>query len=319
MSNSSKYLLSLLIAIAFSSCSESNTHTDPDSTNPYIVVLGTVQDAGSPQIGCDKECCGHIDFEKTENRKVVCLGIVDPESDETWIIEASPDLTEQFSILNKIEGLPISQAPKGIFISHAHIGHYTGLMFLGRESMNASNIPVYCQPRLDTFLRSNGPWSQLVKLKNIDLNPVNVDSTIVLNDRLSISLFTVPHRDEFSETSGFIITSDDKSLLFIPDIDKWAKWDRDILQMIENSNYALLDATFYDGIELPGRDMSEIPHPFVVESMDHFVNLDSTNKDKVHFIHLNHTNPLLRPESAESNNVLKSGYNIAQYLQKFKL
>ena len=90
------------------------------------------------------------------------------------------------------------------------------------------------------------------------------------------------------------------------------EWQLDITEEIAKVDYAFLDATFYDGNELPGRDMSQIPHPFVVESMDLLKGLSVEQKTKVHFIHFNHTNPLLNEKSKEYKATLESGFQIAE-------
>ncbi len=227
------------------------------------------------------------------------------------MIEATPDITFQ---LRKLETyLPDHSKilPDGIFLTHAHIGHYTGLMELGREALNSKEEKVYAMPRMKTFLETNGPWSQLVKLNNINLTELKADSAIQLNDELKITPILVPHRDEFSETVGYRIESHHKKVLFIPDIDKWEKWNRSIIDEIKKVDVALLDGTFYKDGELPGRAMNEIPHPFVEESMKKFSELDSNEKSKIIFIHFNHTNPLMKKESTGRNELEKSGYRAA--------
>jgi len=152
---------------------------------------------------------------------------------------------------------------------------------------------------------------QLVELENISLQKLKSDSTINMNENIKVKPFLVPHRDEFSETVGYEITINNKSLIFIPDIDKWGKWETDISALIQKVDYAFLDATFYKNGELK-RDMSEIPHPFVEESMELFSKLSEKDKHKVHFIHLNHTNPLLIEGSISQKEVVKKGFNVAK-------
>jgi pyrroloquinoline quinone biosynthesis protein B len=191
------------------------------------------------------------------------------------------------------------------------MGHYTGLMHFGREVMGTDNLPVFAMPKMKTFLEENGPWSQLVKLENINIKALKSDSTFSLNERIKIKPFLVPHRDEFSETVGYEIMINNKSLIFIPDIDKWEKWETNITELIKKVDYAFLDATFYKNGELK-RDMSEIPHPFAEESMDLFSKLSDTDKQKVHFIHFNHTNPLLIGGSKAQKEVFEKGFNLAK-------
>lgn len=282
------------------------------SSGVFLVVLGTVQDAGSPQMGCEKDCCKDLFEYPDPSRMVVSLGLVDRLKNETYLFEATPDLPTQLNVLNRHAGADRAKIPNGVFLTHAHIGHYTGLMYFGKEAVNAAQVPVYAMPRMSSFLETNGPWSQLVTNENIRLNPLKNRTAISLSEHLSVQPILVPHRDEFSETVGFIITGPNKKVLFIPDIDKWNKWDEDITDWIKKVDYAFLDATFYDSEELNNRDMAEIPHPFVVESMDSFKNLSAADKTKVYFIHFNHTNPLLDPESKHTEAVKEAGFNVAQ-------
>lgn len=281
--------------------------------SPYIIVLGTIQDAGSPHMGCEKSCCISL-FENPDlNRKVVSLGLVDPIEKKYWLIEASPDFITQCRELKKTSGFEHVKSPDGIFLTHAHIGHYTGLMFLGKESYNSRAVPVFAMTRMKGFLIKNGPWSQLFKLNNIKINNINHQEEIKLSNSLSITPFLVPHRDEFSETVGFKINGPKKSVLFIPDIDKWGQWNKNLIQEIKKADLALLDGTFYDSKEVNNRNISEIPHPFIIETMALFKEENSSEKSKINFIHLNHTNPLLDTNSAAFKKVKESGFNTAEY------
>jgi pyrroloquinoline quinone biosynthesis protein B len=275
--------------------------------DPFIIVLGTMQDAGYPQIGCDKECCKKYWDKKIGKQKVSCLALFDPSTNQKWIFDATPDLTEQLHDADVMQKGNLS----GIFLTHAHIGHYTGLMYLGREALNAKEIPVYAMPRMHDYLKNNGPWSQLISLKNIQLQKIKADSTIKLTDNISVTPFLVPHRDEFSETIGYGINAGKRSVLFIPDIDKWQKWNIDITELVTAYDYVFLDGTFYQDGELPGRNMAEVPHPFVQESMQLFDDLPTNQKQKIYFIHFNHTNPLIDKSSTEYKEVKSKGFNIA--------
>jgi pyrroloquinoline quinone biosynthesis protein B len=274
---------------------------------PFIVILGIAQDGGYPQPGCNKECCKKVYEKKATKQLVSCIAVVDPVSNQKWIFDATPDFPEQLKILDGYQSGDLS----GIFLTHAHIGHYTGLMYFGKEAMNANKVPVYAMPRMYDFIQTNGPWSQLVSLNNIELRKLKADSIIQLNERISVEPILVPHRDEFSETVGYLIKISNQSVLFVPDIDKWNKWEKDIRDYVKLCDYLLLDGTFYKDGELPGRNMTEIPHPFVPESMTVFDKLGTTEKKKIWFIHFNHTNPLVRKESAESKEVRNRGFNVA--------
>lgn len=281
-------------------------------------VLGIVQDAGRPHIGCRKHCCAPENL-PDEKQHVVSLGFWDLEEKRTFLLEATPDIAVQLDLLYDRQYTEGFELPDGVFLTHAHIGHYSGLMFLGREALGAKRTAVYAMPRMHEFLSGNGPWSQLVNLENIVLRPLVADKELVLSKQLSITPFLVPHRDEYSETVGFLIRGPQKKVLFIPDINKWVFWDRSIVAILAEVDMAFLDGSFYDGAELPHRDMSEIPHPFIVESMGLFDSLPKAEKNKVHFIHLNHTNPLLDEGSEIYQEVQAKGYNIAKQGQVIAL
>ena len=89
--------------------------------------------------------------------------------------------------------------------------------------------------------------------------------------------------------------------------------------MIKNVDYAFLDGTFFDEKEINNRDISEIPHPFIIESLELFNNLENIDKAKVYFIHLNHTNPVLNKNSEEYKRVILSGFNVAEPGTEFVL
>lgn len=285
---------------------------------PSIIILGTTQDAGSPQIGCTKDCCKNLFNQPDHSRQVVSLGLYDSKQRMSYLFEATPDISKQLRLLKTYSKSP-TDLPNGIFLTHAHIGHYTGLMFLGKEALNAKDLPVYAMPKMKIFLEQNGPWSQLVNQENIQIQSLFENQAIRLGDSISVTPLLVPHRDEYSETVGYIITGPNKKLLFIPDIDKWEKWKQDINTLISEVDYALIDATFFDAAEINNRPVSEIPHPFVIESMNRFASLPLKEKQKIHFIHFNHTNPLLNKKSAAILQVLKAGFKIAQQGNVFKL
>ncbi len=301
-----KSIIYLAICFCFVSCQA----TKEEQPAVFLTVLGIAQDAGYPQMACTKACCSDLWERGIKGAKVSCLGLVDKTSERSFIIDATPDLPYQMEALAST--CPnCGELPDGVLLTHAHMGHYTGLMYLGRESVGAHQIPVYMMPRMKTYLETNGPWSQLFTLQNIQAVDLVAEEVSSLSQDLSVVPFLVPHRDEFSETVGYKIYGPNKKALFIPDIDKWERWDKSLEEEIAQVDYAFLDATFYQNGEIPGRDMSEISHPFVEETIDLLSKLADNEKQKVFFIHLNHTNPLLtKGEALDSLNDL--GFQMAE-------
>ncbi|MGI9518811.1 MAG: MBL fold metallo-hydrolase [Pirellulaceae bacterium] len=280
--------------------------------DPYVIVLGIAQDAGYPQASCDRDCCRPAWEDATLRRSPSCLALVDPVSGQRWLFECTPQFPDQLQSLDRAFPVEASPGLDGIFLTHAHIGHYAGLIHLGREVLGAREVPVHVMPRMRQFLTVNGPWSQLVELENIRLMPLEADVAVQLNERITVTPIAVPHRDEFSETVAFRITGPNRSVLFLPDIDKWERWERRVEEVLQTVDIAYLDATFFDDNELPGRNMAEIPHPFVVESLQRFGSLEAEQRARIRFIHLNHTNPALSVDSRARDEIVRGGMLVAE-------
>ena len=280
--------------------------------NPYVLVLGTAQDGGYPQTGCSKICCKSLFDNNKFTNYVSSIALVIPN--ECYLFDCTPDFKYQLNLLNKYT----SCIPSGIYLTHAHMGHYTGLINLGRESMNTSNMKVHAFEKMSRFLKNNAPFSQLVLIKNISLNLLKDKEVNLINNDTTIEPFLVDHRGEFSETCGFRIKGKNKSLIFIPDIDNWDNVP--IKEFVSRNDFLLLDGTFYSNKEINFRDVKEIPHPFIEDSVklfDQILSLEDRNK--IYFTHLNHTNPLWNKESDEYANLIGKGYRIAEQNQIFRL
>ena len=305
-------MIRISIIVITSLCFSAYSQND----SSYIFILGNTQDAGVPHIGCEQEFCKK-NYNSNKNYFATSIAVVDPKLSQFTLFEASPDITSQ---LNYISTSLFKRfiLPNNIYITHAHIGHYTGLMYLGRESLGAKGVNVRVLPKMSDFLQNNGPWDQLIKLNNIDLEDISFNKPTSIFKNIEIIPLEVPHRDEYSETAGYIIKGGNKTALFIPDIDKWDKWDKDINEMVKKYDYLLLDATFYDEKEI-NRDINEIPHPLVKETLSLFKNMSLKDRSKIYFIHMNHTNMMLDPNSKLSRLVLSKGFNIARLGQKLYL
>lgn len=271
------------------------------------VVLGVAQDGGLPHIGCSQAACVAARRDPSRRSRVACLGLIDDASGQRFLIDATPDIASQIESLNEGRTVARPRRPvEGILLTHAHIGHYTGLMYLGREALGADQVPVLATPRLAAFLRANGPWEKLVT-GAIALREIPPGTAVDLG-RFQVTPLAVPHRDEYSDTVGYRIRGPSRALLYIPDIDKWERWDRKIADEVARVDVALLDGTFQHESEVPGRSLAEIPHPLVGETMA--LLQAPALRGRVAFIHLNHTNPLLW-DAAAARAIEARGFRLA--------
>lgn len=280
---------------------------------PFVLVLGTAQDGGIPHLGGQAAPDLAARADASLRRTVASLLLVDPVSGKRWLIDATPDVSAQ---LDRAERLaprgPGTPLVDGVLLTHAHIGHYLGLAQFGREVAASREMPVFGTARMVEFLTRNGPWELLVRLKHIRLEPaLRPGRPLTLAPGLTVTPFLVPHRDEYTDTVGFEIRGPGRALLYIPDIDKWERWDQSIEDRVARVDVALLDATFFGDGELPGRPMAEVPHPFVAETLARFARLPLAERRKIVFTHLNHTNPAALADTPERRQIEAAGMTVA--------
>ena len=137
-------IISLVFLFACNSQEDAST-VEERSKSPFVMVLGVAQDAGYPQINCKKKCCAAAWSNTELQRTTSCLAIVDPITNEQWIIDATPNIKKQLQLLKSKTG---TEKIDGVLLTHAHMGHYTGLMHFGREVMGTNGIPVFAMPCL---------------------------------------------------------------------------------------------------------------------------------------------------------------------------
>ena len=191
------------------------------------------------------------------------------------------------------------------------MGHYTGLLQLGPEAWAPSGIAVHVMPGMRTFLEANAPWSALMAQGHVVLRDLVADRPVALGPSVAATPRIVPHRGPWTETVAFEIRGPTRAVLFVPDIDRWEDWDRDIAEVLTQVDVAYVDGSFFDLGELGRRDRSEILHPLVRDTMDRLAGASADLRGRVRFIHLNHTNPLLRRDSDAWREVHERGFRVA--------
>jgi pyrroloquinoline quinone biosynthesis protein B len=304
-------LMSLTLGLSACNNSDSSSASVEASCNTSLYVLGIGQDAGKPQIGVHSDPAWTT---PSSRALATSIAVVDKESGARYLFDAAPEMKAQLFMLDQQAGATGFRLD-GVFLTHGHMGHYLGLAHLGREAMNAKSIPVYAMPKMENFLRNNGPWDQLVTLNNIEIVGLEDQRPVSVQGGISVTPFSVPHRGEYTETVGYKIQGDGKSAIYLPDIDTWEEWAAEgtnLADVIAENDLLFLDASFYNGEELPGRDMSKIPHPTMSHTMDYLRAISAADRKKVQFIHLNHTNPAHDIHTKAFEEVEKAGYSVAK-------
>ena len=280
------------------------------SPGPEAVVLGIAQDGGVPHAGCHQTICVEARKDPSKKRLVASLGLLDPAANKRFLIDATPDFGDQ---MERLGG-----RPDGILLTHAHIGHYLGLAQLGREVLGTRRVPVYCTPSMARFMRENRPWSRLVALENVVVVEVEPGKEFELTPSLHVTPLSVPHRDEDSDTVAFLVRGPSRKILWLPDIDKWEKWNRRLEDLLADPSLtAFVDGTFFSADEIPGRSIADIPHPLVPETIARTASVENA-RGRLFFVHLNHTNRLLWDPAAMAE-IEGKGWGVAREGQRVSL
>jgi pyrroloquinoline quinone biosynthesis protein B len=278
--------------------------------------VGTVQDGGLPHVACPCDRCELARRDPARARRVASLALVDPgrEPPAVFLVDATPDLPAQLELLADVRRPPAGQVDRapldGILLTHAHIGHYLGLAFLGYEAVHVQGLPVWASSRMAEYLRTNGPWSQLVTKQEIELREMAPDVEVRLTPALAVTPFLVPHRDEYSDTLGFLVAGPERRVLYVPDTDRWETWELPLTDRLAEVDAAILDGTFYSPDELPGRSVAEIGHPPIQVTMEMLAELVRRGSLAVYFTHLNHSNPALDPDGAAAAEIRRRGFQV---------
>lgn len=298
-------------------------NAEPPAAPPFLRAVGTVQDGGLPHAACTCTRCERARHDPAAKRHVASLALVLPTGKKVFLIDATPDLREQLDALADVRDAPAGRTDRapidGVLLTHAHMGHYLGLAFLGYEAIHTSKMPVWGTPRMCAFLRTNGPWSQLVTKEEITLQELADGATVELGEGVRVTAVRAPHRDEFADTLGFRVAGPHRTVLYVPDTDNWVAWGDRLAAALDGVDVAILDGTFFSGDELPGREVAKIGHPLMTDTMERLGPRVAAGTLRVYFTHLNHSNPALEAESAAAKLLKEKGFFVLAEGEKIGL
>ena len=263
------------------------------------IVLGSGQDGGAPQFGSST---------RRGSARTASSIAVRSSTGALVLLDVTPDLRMQWQ---RLDGLGwVSNGTDdlaAIAITHGHMGHYAGLVHLGKEAANVSGLPTVALPSVHAFLHGNEPWGTLYSAGH--LTPHDATAPFRVDDEVTIAAIRVPHRAEFTATAAFSVRVEGVPwLLYLPDIDAWDEWD-EAQDVIGEHQISLVDATFSSPDELPGRDIGSIRHPLVADTVDRFATL--TGDRRIVLTHLNHSNPVTESDSDIARTAAWAGFEVA--------
>lgn len=311
-------LVGLFVSWLATACS--SAPSAPDAVE--LVVLGIAQDGGLPHFGCEQPCCVEA---RQQGRMLfpTALGLIDRRgggAPRLLLVEATPRIEEQVAMLHRVAGVQGRgrQPVDAVMTTHAHLGHFLGLLWFGREVAGSRALPLHASSRFCEFLAGNAPWKQLLTLGQLQLQPFAPGGEFSPWPGITVRAVPVPHRDEWSDTMAFLLRGPTRSVLFVPDVDAWHRAPGLLEQLLVDADVAYLDGTFYDGRELPDRDLAEIPHPPITATMALLAEQARQRPGRIRFLHCNHSNPVLH-DAAVRSAVLAAGFGIAEQGERLGL
>lgn len=266
-----------------------------------VEVLGNTQDGGVPHLECSCDLCekARENPEEAKRNASVMIKENDDEDSFRYLIDATPDVRYQ------IQGDYLD----GVFISHGHLGHITGLLQFGEEGSNKTDLPLYVSDKTEDYIRKNDPFRLLIDKGNVEIMNFNDEDELDIRGG-KIEAFEAKHNRVNTDTLSFMIHGEDKKLFYIADIHEWTE---KTLNLMQQADIAIVDGTFWNEEEIERYE--EVPHPVMKETMHLAEDWDT----QIYFTHLNHTNPALRPDSEERQEVQERDFGVVEEGMEFEL
>jgi pyrroloquinoline quinone biosynthesis protein B len=246
----------------------------------------------------------------TRRRLPAALGVL--AGGRMLLVDATNAFAEQIHLLwqhqsARRRGEAGYAPPETVVLTHAHTGHYVGLWQLDRSVLAARGVRVLGPPRTIALLADQEPWAWMVRDGYITLSPMDSDVPYELVPGVRVTALLVPHRAEWgTDTIGLRIEGPRRAALYVPDIDSWDAWERDIADVVAGVDLALLDGCFWEPFHIPG-----VPHPPIRDTLDRLQSLADGGRTRIVFTHLNHSNPVSDPASSEAAEVRQRGFEVA--------
>jgi pyrroloquinoline quinone biosynthesis protein B len=271
-----------------------------------VCVLGAGAGGGLPQWNC---ACSNCRDSRTGKIPPATQSSIALSSDgEKWLlVNASPDLPRQidaFPPLQPSGGSSRNSPITGICLTNADIDHSLGLALLRQQE---KPLVVYTTPQIRNQLH----WidNLLGNFCKIDwrlpsAQTGNLESWVVDLGRSIAWLF----KDQLTN----------KTILLAPAVHEISA---ELTKAMQRADAILFDGTFWSDDELKpfranARSAREMGHVPVRESLP--VLRKNAAKRKI-YIHINNTNPILRPDSEERRQIERSGVMVGYDGLQFEL
>lgn len=286
-----------------------------------IVVLGAAAGGGLPQWNCG---CRNCRDARAGKLPVMTQSSIAVSADgETWaVLNASPDISAQLLRTPQLHPKSLRHTPIGaVVLTNGDIDHIAGLLTLREKTA----FTLYATSAGMEITSSNSVFNVL----DADLvarETVTLDQAFEPVSGLRVTPFAVPGKvalfleDEAAldleavgeQTVGLLLETQSRRAAYVPGCATVPDW---LLDRLAGVDFLLFDGTVWENDDMArtgtgqktGARMGHIALNGPDGSIARLAGLDARKM----FVHINNTNPILQPDSAERAAVTTAGWEIA--------
>lgn len=285
-----------------------------------FLVLGAAAGGGLPQWNCGCPNCVDARAGKIASSGQSSLA-VSVDGTRWSILNASPDIRAQMQACAAMHPRSLRDTPvHSILLTNGDIDHIAGLLSLREQTP----FYLFATGEILAVLNGNRIFDAVNKDK-VTRTPIALELEFQLQPGLSATVFPVPGKVPLfmegetvetdlvgEQTVGVRLSDGDKVAYYIPGC---AAVTPDLRAQIADADHLFFDGTLWDDQEMirsgtgvkTGRRMGHIPISGADGSMAALADL-SIGKT---YIHINNTNPIWQPDSAERAEVQAQGWAVA--------
>lgn len=285
-------------------------------------ILGAAAGGGLPQWNCGCTNCnlartGEIPAQTQSSLAVTADGI-------SWaVLNASPDIRQQFADCLALHPTGLRTLPMAsVLVTNGDIDHVAGLLTL-REMQP---FTLFATAGIHDVLAQN-PMFDALNSSVVSRATIALDTPFELAPGLTATLFAVPGKVPLylegaevktdligDQTVGVKLDTGSKIAYYIPGC---ALLNDDLRDRLDDADFLFFDGTLWQDDEMvlanlgqkTGKRMGHMSMSGADGSLAAFSDL---NIGKKIYVHMNNTNPVLRPNSAEKAKAEAAGWIIGQ-------
>jgi len=287
-----------------------------------ITTLGAGAGGGLPQWNCGCHNCsearaGHI-AGMTQSSVAVSTGNGD------WLLlNASPDLRHQLSVTPTLYPRDLRHSPvRAVMLTNSDVDHIAGLLTLREKTQ----FRLFATADTLGTLRNN-PVFRVLDASLVEQVVIALDTPFCPLDGVEVTAFAVPGKialflegDETpdtlamgEQTVGLRIASEGKVFCYLPGCAALPDW---LCERLAEADLLMFDGTVWADDDMPrlgagfktGARMGHLAMSGPEGSLARLAHLTGQRV----YTHINNTNPVLAPASAERAAVAAAGWRIAQ-------